>query len=137
MKILRTLTTLVLAAVAVGATPVNDPIEIQLTTLSEYDFTPGMELPKKVTELDGIRVVFDAYMHNETKDGTTTFLVVGDACMCAGTPLVNHFIEITLDSGTTGYKPGQITFEGELTVSEKTDDLGLVESLYRLEGNFF
>ena len=134
---MRLIATLALAGIALGAAPVEDPIEIQLTTLSEFDYTPGMDLPEKVSSLNGIRVVFDAYMHTETKDGATTFLVVGDACMCSGTPLVNHFIEITLDSGTTGYKPGQISFEGTLTVEEKTDDLGLVESLYRLDGNFF
>ncbi|MEX1025250.1 MAG: hypothetical protein WD226_09250 [Planctomycetota bacterium] len=134
---MRRLLPLVLAALAVGAMPVEDPIEIELTKLADYDYRPGMDLPASVADLDGIRVVFDAYMHNETDDDTKTFLVVGDACMCAGTPLVNHFVEITLDSGRTGYRPGQITFEGRLSVSEKTDDLGLVESLYRLDGNFF
>lgn len=120
-----------------AALPPEDPIEIQLTTLSEFDFAPGMELPKNVAELNNIRVIFEAYMHTDTEDDTTTFFVVGNACQCAGVPLVNHFVEITLDSGITDHRPGLITFEGLLDVSEEIDDLGLVESLYRLDGNFF
>lgn len=135
---MRHLILALLAALSLGATaPLEDPIEIEITTLSEFDFTQGMDLPKQVTELDGIRVIFEAYMHNETKDDATTFLVVGDACMCSGTPLPNHFVEITLDSGTTGHRPGLMSFEGVLEVSEELDDLGLVKSLYRLDGNFF
>lgn len=124
-------------SVALGAAAPNDPIEIDMTTLTEFEYEEGMELPEKVAELDGLRVVFEGYMHSETKEDTTTFLVVGDACQCAGTPLINHFVEITLDSGTTSHRPGLITFEGALSVSEEYDDLGLVETLYRLDGNFF
>lgn len=133
----KALLALTLAALSLGAAAPEDPVEIDMTKLTEFDYTPGMELPKDVSELDGLRVVFEGYMHSETEDDTESFLVVGNACQCAGTPLINHFIEITLDSGTTSHRPGLITFEGKLSVSEELDDLGLVETLYRLDGNFF
>ena len=114
---------------------VDDPIEVDIMTLTKIDWQQGQELPKEIRELDGKTIVISGYMQSQFTDERETFLLVSDSCQCGGTPSPHHFIEVTLDDKTE-YKPGQLTFMGTLSVGEVEED-GFVKSLYRLEGSFF
>ena len=114
---------------------VDEAIEVDIRKLTEVDWKEGQELPKEIRELDGKEVVISGYMQEQFQDDRKTFLIVSDSCQCSGTPLPNHFVEITLEN-ETDYRTGQLTFKGKLSVGEKEED-GFVTSLYRLEGSFF
>ena len=127
---------LALALCAVlSAVAVDDPIEVDIMTLTKIDWQPGKELPKEIRDLDGKTIVISGYMQSQFRDERKTFLLVSDSCQCSGTPSPHHFVEVTLDDKTE-YKPGQLTFMGTLSVGEVEED-GFVKSLYRLEGSFF
>lgn len=125
---------------ATGTAPApldDDPIEVDILELTSIDYEEGKELPKKIRDLDGKKIVISGYMQSQPKKDVNQFLIVGNSCQCAGRPLVQHFVEVTLDDDkTTGYKPGQLTFIGTLEVGEVKED-GFVKSIYRLKGDFF
>lgn len=118
-----------------GASALEEAIEVDIRKLTEVDWKEGQELPKDIQDLDGKEVVISGYMQEQFQDDRKTFLIVSDSCQCSGTPLPNHFVEITLEN-ETDYRTGQLTFKGKLSVGEKEED-GFVTSLYRLEGEFF
>ena len=123
------------AVCAVGlAAPAPDVIEVDILTLTSIDWQPGDELPKRIRDLDGREVAMTGYMQSQLRRDTRRFSIVGDSCQCTRTPLPHHFIEVTLDE-KTGYRPGQLSFIGTLSVGEVVED-GFVTSLYRLDGRF-
>ena len=131
---MKTLLILLLSMVCLAGA-VDEAIEVDIRKLTEVDWKEGQELPKEIRELDGKEVVISGYMQEQFQDDRKTFLIVSDSCQCSGTPLHNHFVEITLEN-ETDYRTGQLTFKGKLSVGEKEED-GFVTSLYRLEGEFF
>ena len=140
VKTISSLLLLLLALAGVShsltAAAARETVEVDIEVLTGIDYEEGKPLPKKVTKYDGRTVVIGGYMHSSTKRNTDTFLMVGNLCQCSGTPMVQHFIEVTLDGTTTDPKPGYIEIEGTLSVGEETDG-GFVTSIYRVKGDFF
>ena len=116
---------------------VPETIEVSLSELTSIEYEPGKELPKKIRELDGKEVVITGVMHADTGYDVTEFWLVTESCECATSPEPHHFVEVTLTSGTTSRKRGEMSFKGIFSVGEVLDENGFVESLYRLEGDFF
>lgn len=124
-----------LAVCAAGvAAPAPDVIEVDILTLTSIDWEPGGELPKRIRDLDGREIAINGYMQSQLRKDTRKVTIVGDSCQCTGTPMPHHFIQVTLDE-KTGYRPGQLSFIGTLSVGEVVED-GFVTSLYRLKGRF-
>ena len=109
----------------------SEPEEVEILTLTSIDYKEGEELPDEVKDLDGKHIKIEGFFDNDTSEGSTTFLLVNDGCGCEGSPKIHHFIEVTLESGTTGYRPDRVTVVGTLSVGEVKED-GYVVSLYRL-----
>jgi hypothetical protein len=120
---------------ALVAAPLASAVEVDIEKLTSVDWQQGKELPKEIRDLDGKEVVISGYMQSDLKKDSDTILIVGNSCQCTGTPLPQHFVRVKLDK-ETGYRPGQLTFIGTLSVGEELED-GFVTSLYRLEGRFF
>jgi hypothetical protein len=112
-------------------TPPEKAVEVRIETLTGIDYKRGGDLPQEVLDLDGKRVTLDGYMAIGTFEGVSMFELVPEACEC-GRSKVQHFIEVTMTSGTTTYQPGLLKVTGTLSVGEVEQD-GFVVSLYRLE----
>lgn len=112
----------------------DDPEEVDFATLSDFDYTEGMTLPKKVTKFDGKKVKVSGFM--ATEDGgpgpSDYFLLINDACGCEGVPMLNEVIFcVTADGKPVKIEPGTVFLTGTLEVSEERD-YGVVVSLYRM-----
>ena len=117
---MKSLLILLLSMVSLAGA-VDEAIEVDIRKLTEVDWKEGQELPKEIRELDGKEVVISGYMQEQFQDDRKTFLIVSDSCQCSGTPLPNHFVEITLEN-ETDYRTGQLTFKGKLSVGEKEEE---------------
>lgn len=118
------------------ATPLQT-VEVSLKELTEVKYEPGQPLPKKIRDLNGKDILITGIMHSDTGYDVKTFLLVTEACECAASPQPNHFVEVTLTSGRTSRKRGELSFRGTFSVGEELDENGFVKSLYRLDGDFF
>jgi len=142
MKLTRRTMTLGMLALGVfaqsAARPparLGDPVELDIVKLTSIEWKQGDTLPKWVRELDGKEVVISGFINQRFRDDTDELLIVSDSCQCAGTPLPQHFVEVSLDK-KTGYKGGELTFIGTFSAGEVEED-GFVASLFRLDGKFF
>ncbi len=100
--------------------------------LNNIEWDPGEEIPEEIKAYDGQRVEISGYMRNGTEEGASWFDLTDDSCGC-GTSKLQHFVRVTLTDGTTSFDPGELTLTGEFEVSEKEDEDGFIESLYRLK----
>lgn len=117
---------------AAGIQPSGDAIELSLQKLMSIEWEPGDDVPEDVSVYDGQRVELSGFMRNGTTEGQTWFDLTNDSCGC-GTGKVQHFVRVTIESGTTSFSPAELTLVGTFEVSEKEDEDGFVESLYRLK----
>ena len=115
----------------------GETVEISLAELTKIKYEPGQPLPKKIQELDGKDVVITGFMHPDTGYDVESFLLVSEGCACGASPQPNHFVEVTLNGDRTSRKRGELTFRGTFSVGEVLDDDGFVESLFRLEGDYY
>ncbi len=113
----------------------EDPIATSFTTLAGFDFTPGVQLPQEVVDLDDKTVRVQGFMQAE-KDGDTDlsyFLLINDACGCQGTPKLNEIIYCAMpESHTTKLLPGLVKITGKLFVGEEKEGEDVV-GLYYLD----
>ncbi|MBK8980164.1 MAG: DUF3299 domain-containing protein [Planctomycetes bacterium] len=114
---------------------VGDPIEVDFASLSDFDYVEGMTLPEHVTKLDKQRVVVSGFMRRECQ-GTGPvdfFMLINDACGCAGMPFMNEIVFCAMPEGqTTEILPGTVAITGTLYVGELRE-FGIVTSIYRLD----
>ncbi|MFT7667478.1 MAG: hypothetical protein ACI8X5_000157 [Planctomycetota bacterium] len=110
----------------------GEPIEVSMQKLNSIEWSPGDEIPVEVTQFDGERVEISGYMRNGTLEGESWFDLTNDSCGC-GTGKLQHFVRVSLSEGTTTFTPGEMTLTGAFEVSEKEDEDGFVESLYRMK----
>ena len=113
-----------------------DPVDVDLMELVAVDYQQGKKLPKRIRKLDGEEVRLEGYMSIDTQEGDTQFYLTFDSCGCNAAK-VNHYIVVTLTDDITRYTPGKIQIEGTLSVGEKLDEFGFVESIYRLESESY
>ncbi len=127
----------VLAVALLLLAPLAEVVTVDFSTLSDFDYEEGMELPKKVQKFDGKKVRSTGFIR--TDDGATEdleeFWIVNQNCDCQGAPLLNEVVWYTLPDGTTVTNDdAPITVEGTLHVKEeKADDYVLY--IYRLEAD--
>ncbi len=112
--------------------PAGDAIEVSLQKLMSIEWEPGDDIPEDVSVYDGQRVEVSGFMRNGTTEGQSWFDLTNDSCGC-GTGKVQHFVRVTIEKGTTSFTPAELTLVGTFEVSEKEDEDGFVESLYRLK----
>lgn len=136
MRLLAPLTALLLAVPLLGSAPAPQPIEIDIVRLTSIEWELGDPLPKWISDISGAEVVIQGYMFGEILEEVDEFYIVSDACQCNGSPRLSHFVQISLESGTTTHRPGMLTFRGTFTAGEEEED-GFVTSLFRLTGDFF
>ena len=110
----------------------GDAIEVSLQKLMSIEWEPGDDIPEDVSVYDGQRVEVSGFMRNGTTEGQTWFDLTNDSCGC-GTGKVQHFVRVSIENGTTSFSPAELTLVGTFEVSEKEDEDGFVESLYRLK----
>lgn len=111
---------------------VEGELEVSLQKLMNIDWNPGDKVPEEISAYDGQTVKITGFMRNGTTEGGSWFDLIDDACGC-GTGKIQHFVRVTLENGTTTFSPAELTLTGTLEVSEKEDEDGFVESLYRLK----
>ena len=110
------------------------PVDVDIVDLTRIEWEPGKPLPVWVQELNGRRVRIGGYMHVTTEDDVSAFMLVGDSCVCAGTPPPNHFVDVSLVEGETRRRPGMIDVIGIMSVGELEED-GYVKSLFRMRAD--
>jgi hypothetical protein len=139
MMLAASLTGLALAAPATRALPpllepplLENSVTVEFQELMDIEYEEGKALPKEVRGLDGKRVTIQGYTDQSTSEGSSEFMLTSDACGCNGTPALNHFVEVTLLEGTTGYRADRLTLTGAFSVGEVKED-GYVVSLFRME----
>jgi hypothetical protein len=125
-----------LALAAATLLPAGDePVATSFTTLAGFEFTPGMQLPQEVADLDDETVSVTGFMQAE-KDGETDleyFLLINDACGCTGTPKINEIIYCAMpENTTTKLLPGLVKVTGKLFVGEEKEGEEVV-GLYYLD----
>ena len=98
-------------------------------------------IPDAIKALNGKQIVVDGFMYPlDSKEGKVTELILFrhfETCCFGGSPLPHDFIAVTMVDGNTawaGYSFELVRTEGRLEVGVKTDELGNLESIYRLEG---
>lgn len=113
----------------------DEPIPTSFTTLAGFDFKPGMQLPREVTDLDGKTVRVTGFMQPE-KEGDTDlayFLLINDACGCQGVPKTNEILYCAMPEGKTSKPlPGLVKVTGKLFVGEEKEGDDVV-GLYYLD----
>ncbi|MFT7486574.1 MAG: hypothetical protein ACI9F9_002429 [Candidatus Paceibacteria bacterium] len=109
-----------------------EPMPVSLQKLADIEYEAGDEIPDEILAYDGEEVEISGYMRNGTTEGETWFDLTNDACGC-GTSKLQHFVRVTLEEGSTSFTPDELVLTGRFEVSEKEDEDGFVESIYRLE----
>lgn len=110
----------------------DDVLPVSMQKLNNIEWEPGDEIPEEVSAYDGHEVEISGYMRNGTVEGQSWFDLIDDSCGC-GTGKLQHFVRVVLTEGTVSFSPSELTLTGSFEVSEKEDEDGFVESLYRLE----
>ncbi|MCC6672232.1 MAG: DUF3299 domain-containing protein [Planctomycetes bacterium] len=113
----------------------EDPVRVGFSELANFEYTPGMQLPKEILKYNARRVEISGFMKREDGlDGETEyFLLINDACGCNGTPKLNEIVFCAMPAGQkTAIRPGTVHVTGTLDISEEKED-GVVVSLYGLE----
>jgi hypothetical protein len=121
--------------VAESATPsvLNDEaISVSMQKLNDIVWEPGDEIPEEIAVYDGQRIEISGYMRNGTVEDERWFDLTNDSCGC-GTSKLQHFVRVTLEEGTVTFDPGELILTGSFEVSEREDEDGFVESIYRLK----
>ena len=121
-----------LAPLALAWAPGEEVMQLSMQKLNAIEWEPGDEVPEEIAAYDGLRVEISGYMRNGTVEGESWFDLIDDSCGC-GTGKLQHFVRVTLTDGTVSFDPQELTLTGSFEVSEKEDEDGFVESLYRLE----
>ena len=121
-----------LAGSAISSAPGDEAIPVSMQKLNGIEWEPGDEVPEDVAAYDGQRIEISGYMRNGTVEGERWFDLTNDSCGC-GTSKLQHFVRVTIEEGSVSFDPGELTLTGSFEVSEKEDEDGFVESLYRLK----
>ncbi|MEZ5989768.1 MAG: DUF3299 domain-containing protein [Planctomycetota bacterium] len=112
----------------------DDPKDLDFQVLSGFEYTQGMDLPKKVKDLHGKKVKLTGFGRSadgEVKD-VGWFWLVNQNCDCEGAPKMNEMVFAILSEGETiDLKDEPIKVEGTLSVGEDKDG-EYVLSLYRM-----
>lgn len=112
----------------------GDPVSVDFADLSDFDYTEGMDLPKKVTKLAGKTIRIMGFMRSDGDevDDLEEFILVNQNCDCEGEVMMNEQIVCILPEGETislGDEP--IKVEGVLEVGEEKEE-DYVISIYRI-----
>lgn len=121
-----------------AAAPASDDVTFRADTidfdeLMDFQYERGKPIPKKIRKLDGKTITIEGYMDTYTPENTRQFFLMSASCACDGEVELNHFIDVSLTSQVTGYRPGRLTVEGTFTVKEVEED-GFLVSIFQLEG---
>ena len=106
---------------------------IDFEELMDFQYERGKPIPQKIRKLDGKTVTIEGYMDTYTPENTRQFFLMSASCACDGEVELNHFVDVSLTSQVTGYRPGRLTVEGTFTVKEVEED-GFLISIFQLEG---
>lgn len=121
-----------LATLALAWAPGEEVMQLSMQKLNAIEWEPGDEVPEEIAAYDGLRVEISGYMRNGTVEGESWFDLIDDSCGC-GTSKLQHFVRVTLTDGAVSFDPQELSLTGSFEVSEREDEDGFVESLYRLE----
>ncbi|MCB9913536.1 MAG: hypothetical protein H6828_00135 [Planctomycetes bacterium] len=122
---------LLLVGLGAAAPSAEDATVVQMVELNNVEYQIGDDLPDWVIALDGQRIEIAGFMRTGTLEGETWFDLTNDSCGC-GTSKLQHFVRVTLESGTTSFTPDELTLTGTFAAGEQEDEDGFVESIYRL-----
>jgi len=128
-------TLLLTLACALAAPAVDEPLDVDFASLSDFEYREGMTLPVHVTKLDRKTVRISGFMaREEPGEGPTEFfLLINDACGCEGMPKLNEVLFCAMPPGEkTTIRPGNVSVVGTLFVGEIEQD-GYVVALYCLD----
>lgn len=106
---------------------------IDFEELMDFQYERGKPIPQKIRKLDGKTVTIEGYMDTYTPENTRQFFLMSASCACDGEVELNHFVDVSLTSQVTGYRPGRLTVEGTFTVKEVEED-GFLISIFQIEG---
>lgn len=115
----------------------GDPDKVGFAVLAGFTYAEGMKLPAEVTKYDEVEITVRGFMRREAPGSgpVDTFLLVNDACGCAGTPLLNEIVFCTLPDGVTmDIKTGVVSVTGKFYVGEVEED-GYVIMLYQMDAD--
>lgn len=107
-------------------------LQVSMQKLNGIEWEPGDEVPEEIAAYDGKRIEISGFMRNGTVEGESWFDLTNDSCGC-GTSKLQHFVRVTIEDDTVSYDPKELTLTGSFEVSEREDEDGFVESLYRLK----
>ena len=111
----------------------DKPIEIDFTTLMDFKYERGGEIPKKIREYDGKEVRITGYMDTYTQENSRQFYLMSAECGCDGEVELNHFIDVRLTDQIVGYDPSRLDVVGTFKIEEYEED-GFLVSLFQIEG---
>lgn len=113
----------------------TNPVEVDFSILSGFEYTEGMKLPAKVRNLDGKTIKTTGFIR--TEDGSTEdiqeFWLVDQGCDCQGNPNMNDMIYCVMPEGQViSNDDSLIEVTGVFSAGEEKED-GYVLTLYRLQ----
>ena len=121
----------VITSIVLGSLFYEDLETVSVLKLASIDYEQGGAIPDEIQKLDGKNIRLEGFMDLNTPEGVAEFRLTYDSCGCDGAKL-HHFVDVTLDSETVGYRPGKVTVVGTISVGEVEED-GFVTSLYRFD----
>ena len=111
------------------------PRTVDFGLLASFEYREGMALPKGVTELDKKEVKVSGFMRGENgaTEGLEFFMIVNEACGCAGEPKLNEVIYCAMPEGQkVNLSAAPVKVTGTMYVGEEKEG-DYVTSLYRME----
>ena len=99
--------------------PGDDYEAVEFRTLSDFDWTKGMELPAEVKKFDGKKVAISGFIRTEdgSSEGIAEFWLVDQGCDCEGWPKMNEVISCMMPDGEVmSNDDSPITVRGTLEV---------------------
>jgi hypothetical protein len=113
----------------------DDPRVIDFGVLASFEYREGMKLPSEVVGLDKKEVKISGFMRGENgaTENLEFFMIVNEACGCAGEPKLNEVIFCAMPEGQrVNLSAAPVKVTGTLYVGEDKDG-DYVSSLYRME----
>ncbi len=131
-----TISTLLTIGVSTATTRTDDdePVDVDIKTLTEIEWQEGDPLPDRIKKYDGKKVRITGLMdpNQYVPEKVTQFHLVSNTCGCSGAG-VQHFISVDLGEQEIDYQTKPIDLIGKISIGEVEDDDGFVTSVYRLE----
>jgi len=111
----------------------EEPIEVDFTTLMDFEFERGKEIPKKIRQYDGKEIRITGYMDTYTQENSRQFYLMSASCGCDGEVELNHFVDVRLTDQIVGYDPSKLDVVGTFRI-EEVEEEGFLVSIFQVEG---